>query len=166
MENINCSRREGNQDNTGGIHSGQATEKCAFNTFLAMALVNDFFLEFFFDIHTKICFSKFCWLYLCLPCTVRFNTLRVSCGGETTSTNSPLGKIGRLISSHTYFPNKLFTPSILSLISAFRETQIKTLPREMKGTKLCYENVYLNNLNKVSLWLLSTVILLIVISLI
>ena len=68
--------------------------------------------------------------------------------------------------SWDYFPNKLFTPSILSLISAFRETQIKTLPREMKGTKLCYENVYLNNLNKVSLWLLSTVILLIVISLI
>ena len=101
MENINCSRREGNQDNTGGIHSGQATEKCAFNTFLAMALVNDFFLEFFFDIHTKICFSKFCWLYLCLPCTVRFNTLCVSCGGETTSTDSPLGKIGRLKSSHT-----------------------------------------------------------------
>ena len=53
--------------------------------------------------------------------------------------------------SWDYFPNKLFTPSILSLISAFRETQIKTLPREMKGTKLCYENVYLNKLNKVSL---------------
>ena len=68
--------------------------------------------------------------------------------------------------SWEYFPDKLSIPSILSLVSASRGTQIKTLPREMKGAKLCYENVYLNNLNKVSLKLPSTVILLIVISLI
>ena len=68
--------------------------------------------------------------------------------------------------SWEYLPDKPSIPSILSLVSASRGTQIKTLPREMKGTKLCYENVYLNNLNKVFLKLPSTVILLIAISLI